>query len=319
MSNTQPIDPREFSEALSKLYQDTKFMSYNTNIIFSYDNNIPRGAAACQRRLPDGSIEISVLSILPKETHEYMLSHELLHAYIEYHGVPRYDIVDDLNVAHSAYGCILHNSVLHVLILHEQKARGFSVDTAHEYIYKEVYNYPNEKDMRQEDKSGYLLFILDMLIFKPDSNELAYIELIQPTLFCFAKRLYNILETCNIGDFFSIRRTSIRMFKEFDFILEELSLGPMHLCTYISLSFIPRERQLNLKMKQMFYIQEVLNEKGSKVLVLCTISEKQATYIFRRSLEKVPDYMDMTLIEFYQKVMDLSVFCRDSRTWHNAD
>jgi hypothetical protein len=255
--------------------------------------------------------DVVFVDIHPTMVNEYVISHELLHAYLIGKGFPDHhyygeDRLEIKNLLHAQQA--LYNTVMHKLIIAEQFKRNVNLEEAlNEQITNIVSSVIPEKDKVHSVIPEIILRFFDFLVMY-DIRRGEFESLLQscyPHEYVYAKRLANICLETNYDDPFLTRRVLVRVFREFDAILIELGFVPVELNKRIAIGFVPGKSQLERRVSTTFQVEKTTVEfedssRNVDIIKLVSNVDGQLSYCVSDVFATMEEYANLTLIEFYR-------------------
>lgn len=211
-----------------------------------------------QEVLPDGLV-ITVTDITAPD---YTASHELLHLLLLLRGFPQvfFDVSfgdAQLDEQLMIMATDLYDVAMHLVVVSEQRKHGLIDETIEqEYVTGIEATLTPETDQPDNERTLRLLTLTDALVFLGD-NLPKYEQRLRdlyPLAFPAAQKLFAELTAKQIDSPFAMRRTIVKLFKNFDDQLASWGLPPLHNTEFTTLSSVFSERQLRLEVRQLFEI-----------------------------------------------------------------
>ncbi|UQS87076.1 IpaB/EvcA family protein [Nicoliella spurrieriana] len=202
----------------------------------------------------------------------YTASHELLHLLMTLRGFPQ--VFFSLTTGNSelddqlqAMGIELFDIVSHFVVVAEQRKHGLINANIEEMYLKGIHETikPEPKEL-DDEMSIRLLTLLDAMVFYGDQFEQVEAQLNQsyPVALAAAKKIYQVITEKPTDSPFGLRRNVVKLFRAFDDQLKAWNLPPLNNKDFTTITSVLSERQLNLKVKQMFEIfHSELHEKST--------------------------------------------------------
>lgn len=303
-----------FSVELQHLYKETLELFSGIEITVKHslvglDYNDGESAIGSQ----DIKNDVVKINIHQDYINEYVLSHELLHAYLVGNGYPTHHMLGEesdevkklLHVQQSLY-----NTVIHKVILEEQTNRGFDIQSE---VDDQIINLTqfdiSERGENYKADPFLLLRIFDFLVLynsRRDEFEEVFKKKL-PREFFYAEALANICNHTTYDNPFRTRKVLVKIFKEFDSILVELNLEPLNLNKWILIGFVPGYNQLQRQVRSTFDVEEYkveFKDSSRNVDVIRLISKVDGQfshYCFANYYNNLEELLDLPLQEFYQR------------------
>ncbi|MCY9807538.1 IpaB/EvcA family protein [Lentilactobacillus senioris] len=189
----------------------------------------------------------------------YTASHELLHVMMILRGFPQlfFSLTSgnqELDEQLQAVITELYDIVSHTVVVSEQRKHGLINEEIEAMYMKGIYaTIKPEKDTPSQ-KTLQLITLLDAMVFYGDRFELVAEQLQNdfPTAYAAAEKLYQTITAKPTDSPFGLRRNVVKLFKAFDEQLAAWKLAPLHSTEVATLTSVLSERQLGLKVNQMF-------------------------------------------------------------------
>jgi hypothetical protein len=300
------IGDYESSTAIDILYNDIIKLNPNRNldICIKDEIQIEDALGTCKILLEKDVVELKKSNIS-----DDLVSHELLHCYFYRRGYIKVRTFETPENIIGFFAQHIENNLMHRLIYLEQKRRNIENEVLQiKYTRTLGENVSSEPD-DFITQIQFSMKILDAFMRCHEYEHLFEDRVMRkfPNSFKFARRIYDAVMKNEIVSFFGFRSGVIRGLKEIDAIIEEYNLERLGLNHKISVSFIPSEGQLELKLVQVFdiYEENINDPKEGDLQVLKLISkvEDQACYFFgSKDINVLKQQLtDLTLLEFYQK------------------
>ncbi|KIL46145.1 hypothetical protein [Jeotgalibacillus campisalis] len=300
------IDIRYFSDNLKILYNDTSvlFEKISIEIVDNFEDDSFGDTSEVMGSQSINNNEV-IIKIHENWNNEYVISHELLHAYFIgqnypdhiYHGKFN-ESIRTLMIARQS----IYNTVLHKLIIREQQRREINID---EELNQQIQNIllTNVAEIKKDSmvNPGLVLKLFDLLVlydFRKEEFEKFLIETC-PREYKFAKRLANICLQNEYDNPFKTRQIIVKVFKKFDLILKELGLPVLHLNKWIEIGFVPRKYQLNSSLENTFFIEETIISDMTAYRLISKVDD-QLSYVVAKTHYKLDEMRKMLLEDFYK-------------------
>lgn len=222
---------------------------------------------------------------------DYTASHELLHLLMVLKGFPQiyFQLTsDDAETDQQLMVLIteLYDIVAHEVVVSEQRRQGLIDDNIEELFIKGIKDtITPENDGAVDGMSTLrLLMMMDTIVFFGDriSNVKSELEELYPTAFAAAQKIEDKLQQRDIKSPFDLRRKVLNAFRLFDEQMQAWNLPEIHAIDFVTLGSVFSERQLRLKVRQVFQIfHSDLHEQKTKTraYVGIGISDKQNSFV----------------------------------------
>lgn len=204
----------------------------------------------------DKNIDIQIADL---SAPNYTASHELLHVMMILRGFPQlfFSLTSgdqELDEQVQAVITELYDIVSHIVVVSEQRKHGLINEEIEAMYMKGIYATIQPEKETPSQKTLQLLTLLDAMIFYGERFELVSDQLQTdfPTAYAAAEKLYQTITAKPTDSPFALRRNVIKLFKAFDDQLVAWHLAPLHSREVATLTSVLSERQLGLKVNQMF-------------------------------------------------------------------
>ncbi|MBW1604812.1 IpaB/EvcA family protein [Lactobacillus sp. Sy-1] len=200
----------------------------------------------------------------------YTASHELLHLLMTLRGFPQefFSLTtgnSELDDQLQAMGIELFDIVSHFVVVSEQRKHGLIDDEIESMYLKGVKATIKPEPAELDDEMSLrLLTLLDALVFYGDEFNKVADELKSdyPISLAAAQKIYQVITAKPTDSPFGLRRNVVKLFRVFDDQLKEWNLPPLNNKDFTTITSVLSERQLGLKVNQMFEIfHSELHEK----------------------------------------------------------
>ncbi|KRK68937.1 hypothetical protein FC79_GL002226 [Lentilactobacillus buchneri DSM 20057] len=203
-----------------------------------------------------------IVQIADLSAPDYTASHELLHLLMVLRGFPQvfYSLTtgdDTLDEQLKMMGTELYDIVSHFVVVSEQRKHNLINDDIEEMYLKGVYaTIKPEPDPLDDQMMLRLTTLLDALVFYGEGIDKVADKFKQdfPVSFEAAQKLYQVITDKPTDSPFGLRRNVVKLFKAFDEQLKDWELPALHNTEFTTLTSVLSERQLGLKVKQLFEI-----------------------------------------------------------------
>lgn len=203
-----------------------------------------------------------IVQIADLSAPNYTVSHELLHLLMVLRGFPQvfYSLTtgdDTLDEQLKMMGTELYDIVSHFVVVSEQRKHNLIDDEIEGMYLKGVYATIKPEPKPLDDQMMLrLTTLLDALVFYGEGIDKVADKFKQdfPISFEAAKKLYQVITDKPTDSPFGLRRNVVKLFKVFDEQLKDWELSALHNTEFTTLTSVLSERQLGLKVKQLFEI-----------------------------------------------------------------
>ena len=203
-----------------------------------------------------------IVQIADLSAPNYTASHELLHLLMVLRGFPQvfYSLTtgdDTLDEQLKMMGTELYDIVSHFVVVSEQRKHNLIDDEIEGMYLKGVYATIKPEPKPLDDQMMLrLTTLLDALVFYGEGIDKVADKFKQdfPISFEAAKKLYQVITDKPTDSPFGLRRNVVKLFKVFDEQLKDWELPALHNTEFTTLTSVLSERQLGLKVKQLFEI-----------------------------------------------------------------
>ncbi len=251
---------------------------------------------ASQKVLP-GGLFITVNDVTAPD---YTASHELLHLLMLLQGFPQ--IFFSLSLGNAQLdeqmmimATDLYDVAMHRVVVEVQRQHGLIDDTIEAAYLKGIQaTLTPEKDGDNDERTLRLLTLLDALVFYGD-----HLDQVAPTLtaaypvaFAVAQKLYAAWATKPVDSPFEMRRQIVKLFRLFDEQMQAWGLPALHNNDFTTLTPALSERQLRLKVRQVFEIfhSDMQSRHGDKeVYVGIRRNDRQNSFVLPAPQLNTPD------------------------------
>ena len=247
----------EISDRLRILCDEVDAMCGQRNIIIKIDDSlVPYGCDGCQEETKNGDLAVYSRNVSYSEA---VISHEILHIYFIYKRYPIHDEIPEIDEVINLYGTILHNSVIHRLIVAEQKNMGFDLSQNDEALIKGFETWESEEKMDAYKILSCALTQTSALVLYTGNDLSVYLSERFPKSNAIALELLEIINEEKELTPFHVGRTVTKLYKHADKICERLGLPLLSLNTNIMINPVLSERQLDLMVEQVFDVCKISN------------------------------------------------------------
>ncbi|MFK8797903.1 IpaB/EvcA family protein [Lentilactobacillus parabuchneri] len=203
-----------------------------------------------------------IVQIADLSAPNYTASHELLHLLMVLRGFPQvfYSLTtgdDNLDEQLKMMGTELYDIVSHFVVVSEQRKHHLINQEIEDMYLKGVYaTIKPEPDPLDDQTMLRLTTLLDALVFYGDGVDQVADKFAKdfPVSFAAAQKLYQVISEKPTDSPFSLRRNVVKLFKAFDEQLKDWELPALHNTEFTTVTSVLSERQLGLKVKQLFEI-----------------------------------------------------------------
>lgn len=203
-----------------------------------------------------------IIQIADLSAPNYTASHELLHLLMVLRGFPQvfYSLTtgqDKLDEQLKMMGTELYDIVSHFVVVSEQRKHGLINDDIEEMYMKGIYaTIKPEPDPLDDEMMLRLTTLLDAMVFYGDKLSTVADKLKKdfPVSYAAAEKLYALITDKPTDSPFGLRRNVVKLFKSFDEQLKDWELPALHNTEFTTLTSVLSERQLGLKVKQLFEV-----------------------------------------------------------------
>lgn len=213
---------------------------------------------AKQTSLPGGLV-ITVTDITAPN---YTASHELLHLLMLLRGFPQIFFQlslgdEQLDEQMMIMSTDLYDVAMHRVVVAEQRKHGLIDDQIEkEYLKGIQETISKENGTDDDERTLRLLVLLDAIVFYGDHLD-KYADHLQndyPVAFAAAQKMYDQIADKKIDSPFEMRRQIVKLYELFDQQMLDWGLPALHNKEFTTVSPILSERQLRLKVRQVFEI-----------------------------------------------------------------
>ncbi|MCF6515846.1 IpaB/EvcA family protein [Lactobacillus sp. S2-2] len=247
----------------------------------------------------------------------FIASHELLHLLMTLKGFPQVYFPltsgdDKLDEQLQYVGTELYDLVCHFVVNDEQRKHGMITDKIKEEYFKGI-RHTLSPEIGEIDGEMILRLVtlLDGFVFFGSEISKFEDQLIKtfPIAYDAAKKLYKKLNDKPVDSPFTLRRKVVMLFNAFDEQLKECKLPALQLNNFAMLTSVLSERQLKLKVNQVFdiYHSELMYaETGKRAYVGFTKSDDQNSFVAdgptgeKESAEYFKTLYDKTVKELFE-------------------
>ncbi|NLM21192.1 MAG: hypothetical protein GX207_05525 [Peptococcaceae bacterium] len=297
------IQGYKFSPTLEEIYQEITSTAPSLKLDFeTVDEQPVKGRNAIQGVDPEGR---RIIRIEKNSLNESVISHELLHCYLDLKGYPKLSTLCVENNIINYFAMRTEESIIHKLICQEQDKRGITRTDDLEYA-KSISDDLEWEPMSPEAQIFYSMKILDILIRTSEWKEFYETSLRYrfKNSYQYAERLWDKVMSKDFQTPFETRRAMIRVLKELENIIAENGLEPLNLSMNVATGFIPSARQLDENIFDLFEVyKDFLTDPytGEKVWVLVSKAEDQASFFVLPGENFEESLTDKTLRELYKE------------------
>lgn len=267
----------------AKIIDDIVMLAPNDDIVIKVDKNneLPLHLeAGCVLEMASKKI-----TILIKENclNEFTITHELLHIYFIKMGfTSRIMMSKNIGKHTEIIASRLNDILIHKLIYAEQIKRGIDISKTMRIDAESISKYQKETGFIERDYMNILTFIEDE--YCDNIYRSLYIENIMENhkkSYAAAKRILSIYTNNDTSTPFGVRRTLIKVFKEFEKIVSEYGASPLDLRTLVCVPAIFRKEQFNQLASSVFVFKEdsIIENEQDKYSTLHSISDGQCCSI----------------------------------------
>lgn len=257
MSEEQQVELNEETQALldqvNKLYPaGSIFVQFKGK-----KSGYVRHDQATQKTIP-GALVILVTDLTEPN---YTASHELLHLLMLLSGFPQ--IFFQLSLGDKALdeqmmimSTDLYNVVMHQVVVDEQRKHGLINERIEDEYLTGIEKTLTVEKEDDDERALRLLTLLDALVFYGDhiSKYEDRLSSNYPTAFAAAQKIYREITKKPIKDAFDMWRSIVKIYSLFDEQMKEWGLPALNNNKFTTLSPVLSERQLRLKVRQVFEI-----------------------------------------------------------------
>ncbi|WP_137597704.1 IpaB/EvcA family protein [Paucilactobacillus kaifaensis] len=242
-----------------------------------------------------------VITVTDVTAPNYTASHELLHLLMLLSGFPQifFNVTfgdDKLDEQLMIMATDLYDIAMHLVVVAEQRKHQL-IDQEIETLYlKGIDNTITvEKDGDDDERTLRLLTLLDAMVFYGDHFDQvkSHIQERYPQALQAAQKLYHDLTDKPIDSPFSMRRTIVKLFKQFDDQLTRWHLPALHNNEFTTLSSVLSERQLRLEVRQMFEIfhsEMIDRQSGEKAYIGLNRNDRQNSFVLTPPKDNSVDF-----------------------------
>ncbi|MCL0312850.1 IpaB/EvcA family protein [Apilactobacillus sp. TMW 2.2459] len=193
----------------------------------------------------------------------YTASHELLHVLMTLRGFPQifFSLTsgdEKLDEQLQIMGTELFDIVSHIVVVSEQRKHNLINENIEEMYLKGIKNTirpePEKLDNEMELR---LLTLIDAHVFYGDTFDEKVRDILEkdyPVALKASDEIYKIITEKPTDSPFGLRRNVVKLFRAFDEQLKAWGLPALHNNDFTTVSSVLSERQLGLKVNQMFEI-----------------------------------------------------------------
>lgn len=213
---------------------------------------------AKQTTLPGGL----VITVTDMTAPNYTASHELLHLLMLLRGFPQ--IFFQLSLGNETLdeqmmimSTDLYDVAMHRVVVAEQRKHNLiDEQVEQEYLKGIQHTISKENGKSDDERTLRLLTLLDAIVFYGEHLDKYQDQLENdyPVAFAAAKKLYNEIAKRPIDSPFEMRRQIVKLYELFDQQLLDWGLPALHNNEFTTVSPVLSERQLRLKVRQVFEI-----------------------------------------------------------------
>lgn len=221
---------------------------------------------------------------------DFIATHELLHLLMTLRGFPQvyFPLTTDdseLDEQIRYIGTELFDTIAHFVVYSEQRKHGLVNEQVEQEFIKGVRQaITPEQGKVDNEMIVRVVTVLDAIVFFGDKfadNETVFVQNF-PIATEAAKRLYKIITEKVTDSPFAVRRNVVKLFKAFDAQMKGWDLPELHLTDFAMVTSIFSERQLGLKVSQVFklYHSELKDKTTFKrAYVGFTITDDQNSFV----------------------------------------
>lgn len=193
---------------------------------------------------------------------DYTASHELIHLLMILRGFPQifFSLTTDNDQVDEQIKIMateLYDIVSHFVVVAEQRKHHLIDDEIEAKYFKGIYATINPEPTDGDSQMTLrLLTLLDALVFYGDRIVAVKDQLTTdfPVAMAAAEKLYALITAKPTDSPFNLRRNVVKLFKAFDAQLTDWHLSALHSTEFVTMTSVLSERQLGLKVNQMFEI-----------------------------------------------------------------
>lgn len=242
-------------DAVNELYpQGTVFVQFDEG----QKSGFVRHDQAKQTTLPGGL----VITVTDMTAPNYTASHELLHLLMLLRGFPQIFFQlslgdEQLDEQMMIMSTDLYDVAMHRVVVAEQRKHGLIDDEIEDQYLKGIQaTISKEQGQADDERTLRLLTLLDAIVFYGDHLD-RYREQLStdyPVAFAAAEKMYAKIAERRIDSPFEMRRQIVKLYQLFDDQLLDWGLPALHNNEFTTVSPVLSERQLRLKVRQVFEI-----------------------------------------------------------------
>lgn len=204
-----------------------------------------------------------VINVLDQTDVNYVVSHELLHFMLMFQKLPQISFnlesgKKNLDTKYIATGMELYDILMHFFVYDQQRELGLITNQVEELYWKGILAVlkPEPSDHQDEWMVLRTVNILDALVFFKASQEeiLPKLQELYPKATEQAQYLFEKITQKPLDSAANVHRAVVKLYQEFDNVLDRYHLYGMNLNTFVSLTPVLSKRQLRLEMRQLFEI-----------------------------------------------------------------
>ncbi|KRL94598.1 hypothetical protein [Limosilactobacillus equigenerosi] len=241
-----------------------------------------------------------VITLTDLTNPDYTASHELLHLLMLLRGFPQIFFQlslgdDQLDEQMMIMATDLYNVAMHQVIVAEQREHGLiDEQTEQQYLAGIHATLTDEQTGDDDERTLRLLTLLDAIVFFGDHLDQVRADLTTryPVALAAAEQLHADVFAKAPESPFALRRQVVKLFNAFDAQMQAWGLPALHNAEYTTLSPALSERQLRLKVKQVFEIfhSEMKNrEHKSESYVGFRRNDHQNSFVLDAEVEWSPE------------------------------
>lgn len=251
---------------------------------------------AKQEALPGGL----VITVTDVTAPDYTASHELLHLLMLLSGFPQifFNVTfgdEKLDEQLMIMATDLYDIAMHLVVVAEQRKHQLINPEVEALYLKGIDTTITAEQGEDDERTLRLLTILDALVFYGDhfSQVESHLQERYPKALQAAQTLYQELIAKPIDSPFAMRRTIVKLFKQFDDQLTQWHLPALHNTEFTTLSSVLSERQLRLEVRQMFEIfhsEMVDRQSNEKAYIGLNRSDQQNSFVLTPPQDNSADF-----------------------------
>lgn len=268
---------------------------------------------AKQEILSDGL----VITLTDVTVPDYTASHELLHVLMLMQGFPQIFFQvsfgdQKLDEQLMIMATDLYSAAMHLVVVAEQRKHGLIDDQIEQYYLKGIDETLTAETGKDDDERTLrLLTLLDACVFYGDHLDQVteHLQKRYPKAFAAAHHLYDELTAKPVDSPFAMRRAIVKLFGQFDDVMNEWGLPALHNNEFTTLSSAFSERQLRLQVRQLFEVfhsEMDDRETGEKAYIGLRRNDRQNSFVVNppkdQSADFFKDIYDQTVEDFFKQI-----------------